>query len=77
MDAITGHSDCQISQYLAFRLSNQPLPGIQTVKSAVRAAQQRGRIFHLKSIYFVHLLHRFYASDELEGVMAHIVSTNI
>ena len=38
---------------------------------------ERGRIIHPTSTYFVHLLQRFDASHELEGVMASIVSTNI
>ena len=59
------------------RLSNQPLLGIPTVESAVRAPLEFEKVIHLKWTYFVHLLQRFDASHELESVMAHIVSTNI
>ena len=62
---------------MAFRLLNQPLLDILTVQSAVRAPQECGRIIHLKSTYFSQLLQRFDASQELEGVMARIVSTDI
>ena len=75
--AITWHLDGRISHYLAFGLSNQPLLGILTVESAVRAPLECGRAIHLKSTYFVHLFQRFDASHELEGFMARIVSTNI
>ena len=54
-----------------------PLPGILTVQSAVPAPHDRGRIIHLVSTYFVHLLQCSYASHELEGVMAAVVSTEI
>ena len=75
--AITWRLDCGISHYLAFRLSNQPLLGVLTVESAVRAPHECGRAIHLKSTWFVHLLQRFDAGREVEGVMARIVSTNI
>ena len=74
---ITWHCNCRISHYLAFRLWNRPLLGIPTVESAVRAPDERGRIIHLKSTYFVYLLERFDASHEVAGVMAHVVSTDI
>ena len=62
---------------MASQLSNQPVLGIQTVEAAVRAPLLCGRAIHLKSTYFLHLLQCLDASHELEGAMAHIVSTNI
>ena len=62
---------------MASRLWNQPLPGIQTVISAVRATLECGPAIHLESTYFVYLLQRLDGSHELEGVMARMVSTNI
>ena len=67
----------QSTPLLASQLSNQPLLGIPTVESAVRAPLECGRAIHLKSTYFVHLLQRLHASHELEGVMARIASTDI
>ena len=75
--AITWHSHCRISHYLAFQLSNQPLLGIPSVESAVPAPQECERAIHLKSTYFLHLPQRFDASHELEGIMPRIVLTNI
>ena len=60
-----------------FRLCNQPLLGIPTVKSAVRAPQECGRAIHLTSTYFVDLFQHFDTSHEIEGVMAPMVPTNI
>ena len=54
-----------------------PLLGIPTVESAVCAPNERGRILLLRSAYFLHLVHRFDARHELEGVMADVVSTDI
>ena len=62
---------------MASRLSNPPLIGIQTVKSAVRAPLECGRAIHLDSTYFVHFLQRLDASHELEGLMTRVASTNV
>ena len=62
---------------MASRLPNQPLLGIQTVESAVRAPLECGRASHLESTYFVHFLQCLDASHELEGVMTRVVSTNV
>ena len=67
----------QASHYLAFQPSKQPLLGMPTVESAIRAPNERGQIIHLKSTCLVHLLQRFDASRELEGVMAGVVWLDI
>ena len=67
----------QSTPLMASRLSNQPLLGIPTVESPVRAPLACGRAIHLKSTYFVHPFQCFDASHEHEGVMAFIVSMNI
>ena len=54
-----------------------PLPGFRTAESAVRAPPEREGILRLKSTYFVHVLQRFDACHELEGVKAGVVSTDI
>ena len=54
-----------------------PLSGIMTIESAVLAPQGRGQFLHAKLTYFVHLLQRFHASHELEGIMAGVLSTDI
>ena len=55
---------------------NQPLFGIQTVESAVRAPLKRGRGIHLESTHFVHFLQCLDDSHELEGLITRVVSTN-
>ena len=62
---------------MASRLSNQPLPGVPTVASAVCAPLECGQAIHLDSTYFVHFFQRLDASHELEGVMTRVVSTNV
>ena len=81
--AITWHPDYRISHYLASTMSNQPLlgiqplPGVPTVVSAVRAPIECGRAIHLESTDCVHFLQRLNASHELEGVKTCVVSTNV
>ena len=69
---------------MASRLSNQPLCGIQTIKSAIAwrsdfrfSSPCPDRAIHLESTYFVHFLKRLDAGHELQGVMTRVVSRNI
>ena len=62
---------------MASRLPNQPLLGVLTVVSAVRAPLECGQAIYLESTYFVHILQHLDAGHKLEGVITRVVSANI